>query len=666
MPGDAAVRFGPYLLDARIAVGGTAEVYLAHPVDPRDAGPRRLVVKRLLPDYLADEEGRTMFEREAALHAAVRHENVVEVFGSGVTESGEPYLAMEYVEGTDGYRLLRRLKAERRSLSAAVAVHVMRGVLRALACAHAATDDHGRPLKIVHRDVTPSNVYLSSTGEVKLGDFGIARSALRANRSQTSAVLKGKFAYLAPEQVASEPFDLRADLFSAGTVLVELLLGEPLFAGAGQLAVLLAIRDCRLDGLHAAKHLLPDGLYEVLLTALARHPEQRFADADAFYAALAPFDPTPAETRAELARLVTHVMRSESTDRMIAVRDSERRVMAVRPHEPEEARPSERPTGEYTTQPSFVRTRDGRALGPWTFAQLVEAIATGAIGRADLVDYMGTGLRALDAIADLARFLPPDSSATTDVFGPRAEYSIDLAQESILEPLLRVLENESTGALFVNDSPTAVPVATGARKELYFVRGRLHHVASSNASELLGEYLVRRGTIAREEPDMALAVLPRNQGRMGDTLIALGLVEPVTLFKAIREQGRDRVVDLFHWRLGRASFYRNETARHVEFPLDLDLTQILMAGLEAALPGEEPFERYRGKLGAALVVGPRDRVGLTHVRWPELAAAVLATAKRGGRLSDAVTELTRAYNATASEVLRALELVRAARLVALA
>ena len=176
MPGDVAVHFGPYVLDARIAVGGTSEVYLAHPADPR-ATPRRLVVKRLLPDFLADDEGRTMFEREARLHAAIHHENVVEVFGSGVTDGGEPYLAMEYVEGTDGYRLLRRLRGDRRTLPARVAVHIAAAILDALASAHAAKDERGRPLGIVHRDVTPSNVYLASNGAVKL-----IRQQIRAYR----------------------------------------------------------------------------------------------------------------------------------------------------------------------------------------------------------------------------------------------------------------------------------------------------------------------------------------------------------------------------------------------------------------------------------------------------------------------------------------------------
>jgi hypothetical protein len=277
---------------------------------------------------------------------------------------------------------------------------------------------------------------------------------------------------------------------------------------------------------------------------------------------------------------------------------------------------------------------------------------------------MGAGFKPVESIDELARFLPPSSSVTTEVRGLKPLYSLDLATSSMLEGLLRVLENMDTGAFFAADAPHTSPGAS--RKELYFVKGRLHHVASRDAAELLGEYLVRRGTIAREELDMALAVLPRNQGRMGDTLISLGLVEPMTLFRAIREQGRDRVADLFMWKQGRVSFFRGETAPHVEFPLDLDTTALIVAGMEAALPGDAAIEKWRPSLGKKLTVGPRDRVGLTHVRWPATIGALAAAARRGPKLADAIREIAHGYGATAAEVARGLDVLVAARLVSIA
>ena len=411
------MKFGPYWLDARLAVGGTAEVYIGRPIDPT-AEPRRLVIKRLLPQYVADPEGRTMFEREAALHAAVRHENVVTVFASGV-HGQEPWLAMELVDGCDLFRLLRRLAGEGRLLPRGLAIHVALELLRALESVHTARDQHDQPMGIIHRDVTPSNVYLGSDGRVKLGDFGIARSSNRATlRSTGTAMLKGKFAYLAPEQVAGEGFDQRADLFATAVVLSEMLLGHPLFAGSGQLAVLLAIRDCRIDPLRQARAQLPDGLFEVLERALARDPSARFQTAQDLAAALSPFAPTPGPARTELGTLVRWVQTAPSVEQMQAVRDSAAKARAAAAHStgPAEDEAAEPITGEYTTIPSFVVTAAGSRFGPWQFARLIEAIATGEIGPGDKVDYMGKGLAPLETIESLARFLPA-STATTNQLG---------------------------------------------------------------------------------------------------------------------------------------------------------------------------------------------------------------------------------------------------------
>ena len=642
-------------------MGGTAEVYLARLADP-SAQQRRVIVKRLLPDFLLDEEARGMFEREALLHTLVKHENVVEVIGSGKSDDGEPFLAMEYVDGVDGYRLLRRVRQDGGYMPPPLAAHIAREVLRALVSVHTAVDARGRPLGIVHRDVTPSNIYLSRTGRVKLGDFGIAASSALIRHAQ-STVLKGKFGYLAPEQVANEPFDHRADLFSMGSVLAEMLIGEPLFGGGGQLAVLLAIRDCRLDALGAIRERLPPQLFDVLLRALTRDPDDRFADAQSFADALLPILPGAASSTRELAELVQHASVSRSAE-LAAVRDSTK-LLSARPITPSEEEENERPTGEYTTQPSFVRTARGETFGPWTFARLIEALATGKVGRGDDIDYMARGLKRVEEIAELSRFLPPASQATRDVASPtEADAVFDLSRTLMLEVLLGVLEHMDSGVLMCERDAEAGKEPAG-RKELYVVKGRLHHVASSKASELLGEYLVRRGKIAREELDMALAVLPRNQGRMGDTLISLGLVSAVDIFQAIREQGRDRVADVFMWRSGRVKLYRGQQAHHVEFPLDLDLPGLILAGMEAALPGEAAVERYMSRLHSTVGPGARDRPGLASVKWPPQVSLVEALTRRPRHLSELLSDATRGGHTTAGNILRALEMLVAAHLVAM-
>ncbi len=676
------VRFGPYWLDSRLAVGGTAEVYIARPVDPR-VEPQRLVVKRLLPHFVQDADGRTMFEREARLHASVQHDNVVTVYGSGTAEEGEPYLAMELVDGCDAYRLLRRLSQQQQTLSAKVSVHVAREVLRALASVHSAQDKNGVPLGIIHRDVTPSNLYLARSGAVKLGDFGIARSTARATlKNNEAAKLKGKFAYLAPEQVAGEPFDHRADLFSLATVLAEMILGQPLFPGSGQLAVLLAIRDTRIDPLIQAKDKMPAGLFEVLERALARDPRARFQHAAAFAAELKAFDPAPEESQKELGRLVTWVQTAPSTEQMRLVRESARAMRAARQpsapvappapvlerigrvegRPPSDADPYERVTSDYPPLPSFVLTGDGVKLGPWTFARLVEAIATSAIGRGDQVDYMGRGYALIDSIDELARFMPAGSTATVDVPGPgHPDFSANLANTSMLELLMKILVERETGALFAER--TADEHGEAGRKDLYFQEGRLHHIASSNASELLGEYLVRRGKLAREELDMALAVLPRYGGRMGDTLISLGLVDPVDVFRAIREQGRDRVCDLFLWKRGKVAFYRGAQEKRVEFPLKLELPGLMLAGLEAAQPNDAPLDALFPRLDHPIGPAPDGAGRFTGVDWPPAVAQTLEACTPPRRLRDVMATAVRAGHVSAADVARCIEVLLAAQLV---
>ena len=707
----ASHRFGPFFLDARIAVGGTAEVYLARPATPAPNLPDRLVVKRLLPHFASDADGRTMFEREARPHAAVTHENVVTVFHAGKDERGEPYLAMEYIDGADGYRVLRRLRQEGELLPIGVAVYVAREVLRALESVHAALDPtSGGSLGIVHRDVSPSNIYLSKDGTVKLGDFGIARSTTRATlRSEAGHVLKGKFAYLAPEQVAGETSDHRADLFSLATVLAEMLLNRPLFPGGGQLAILLAIRDCKIDALTEIKSRLPPGLFEVMQRALSRNPAQRYPDARSFAAALAPFEADKRLAAREISARVRSAKAASSSDKLTAQRDSAamRAATAARPERlpaiqdavppvavavppPLPPRPVAAPeqleetdleeeedddddgvkTSEYELLPSHVLKMDGTTLGPWTFARLMEALATGQIDPGDRVDFVGRGFRAAEEIDEFARFFPAPGATTSQLQGPGTpDLSDQIGPKTMLETLMLVLAQNETGVLFVErsegDGLGGPPPSRSGRKELYFVEGKLHHVASSNASELLGEYLVRRGKLEREELDLALAVLPRYSGRMGDTLISMGLVGPVDIFRAIREQGRDRVADLFLWRGGTLTFYRGHTAPHVEFPLDLELPALMLAGLETAKPGDAILAEHRDDLDR--ILGPSSRDDLSSfegLTWPPAIAAVLDLVRRPVTLREVLQTAARGGTLSPGDVLRAAEVLFAAGLIA--
>ncbi len=235
-------RFGRYLLFDRIGRGGMADIYLAR-VETELGVARRVVVKQILPELVRDAHFARMLVDEAKLVSDLRHANIAQVLDLG-REGERLFIAMEYVEGFDLNQLLRALTQRRIALPAEFALFLVREVLASLDFAHRATGDGGRPLGIVHRDVSPSNVLVSFEGEVKLCDFGIAKAlgapAVTAPSEPRSTEegsgersrIAGKAAYMSPEHARGEELDARADIFSAGIVLWELCAGRRLYRGS--------------------------------------------------------------------------------------------------------------------------------------------------------------------------------------------------------------------------------------------------------------------------------------------------------------------------------------------------------------------------------------------------------------------------------------------------
>src|SRR6478736_1080063 len=233
-------RLGPYELIRRIATGGMAEVYLARREGPH--GFEKLVaLKRILPQFVRDEDFVAMFVDEARVCARLSHPNIVQVFDFGEHE-GDLFMAMEYVDGTTGAKLIRAAAGSGEEIPLDVTLHVILSILRGLEYAHGARDDQGRPLNLVHRDVSPGNVLIDRSGAVKLTDFGIAR-ATEFERRTDAGQLKGKLGYMSPEQVVGKELDARSDLFTLGIVFAEMVTLRPLFSGGRELDVLLRIRD---------------------------------------------------------------------------------------------------------------------------------------------------------------------------------------------------------------------------------------------------------------------------------------------------------------------------------------------------------------------------------------------------------------------------------------
>src|SRR5580693_10212054 len=279
----APLRLGPYELLRRIATGGMAEVYLARRAGPH--GFQKIVaVKRILPQYTRDPDFVAMFVDEARVCARLSHPNIVQVFDFG-EQDGELYMAMEYVEGTTGARLVRAAAARGDDVPLDVCLHIVLSILRALDYAHGVRDDDGRSILLVHRDVSPGNVLIDRSGGVKLTDFGIARAA-EIERRTDAGQLKGKLGYMSPEQVVGRELDARSDIFTVGIVMAELLVLRPLFSGGKELDVLIRIRDADLTPIDRAGGRVPDDVRAVLFRALSRDPVLRWPSATAFAEAL--------------------------------------------------------------------------------------------------------------------------------------------------------------------------------------------------------------------------------------------------------------------------------------------------------------------------------------------------------------------------------------------
>jgi class 3 adenylate cyclase/tetratricopeptide (TPR) repeat protein len=275
-------KFGKYELLERIATGGMAEVYLARTFGV--AGfEKRLVIKRIRPELAGDPHHIQLFIHEARIGVQLAHENVVQVFDLGRV-GRDWYIAMEHLHGRDLNRLVKALRAEGDKLPPAIAAHVVAEVCRGLAYAHALHDAEGRPLGLVHRDVSPHNVLLTFAGGVKLVDFGIARmvgakAPVPAQGASGGRPGGGKYAYMSPEQARGEAVDHRTDVFSAGIVLWELLVGHRLYQHDDPAEKLRLVQQAVIPDPADEGIAVDPGLQAILRRALAPDPADRYPSA---------------------------------------------------------------------------------------------------------------------------------------------------------------------------------------------------------------------------------------------------------------------------------------------------------------------------------------------------------------------------------------------------
>jgi hypothetical protein len=267
------IPFGKYVLLERISVGGMAEVFKSKAFGV-EGFEKILAIKRILPSMAEDADFIEMFIDEAKICGQLNHANICQIFELGRVIDSH-FIAMEYVWGKDVLQIQNRFRKIRHTMKPDMAAFIAAKLCEGLDYAHKKKDAGGRPLGIIHRDVSPQNILVSYDGEVKIIDFGIAKAASRSSKTQ-AGVLKGKFGYMSPEQVRGLPLDRRSDVFAIGTILYELLTSERLFIGESDFETLEKVRNVAIPPVSTVNPEVPPELERIISKALTRDVDQRY------------------------------------------------------------------------------------------------------------------------------------------------------------------------------------------------------------------------------------------------------------------------------------------------------------------------------------------------------------------------------------------------------
>ncbi|MSP62507.1 MAG: serine/threonine protein kinase [Myxococcales bacterium] len=535
---------GRYRLIERIAVGGMAEIYRATLASSHGI-EKTVVIKRILPHLAREPEFVSMFIDEARLMVQLAHPKIVQVLEFGETD-GNLFMAMELVEGVDALALLRACARQNTRLPVPLAMFIASEILDALEYAHTAVGTDGTALQVVHRDISPSNIFIQKRGYVKLADFGIARVADGARSSKTQGTtLKGKYGYMAPEQVVGAPLDGRVDVFAVGIVLTEMLIGRRLFSAPNDLDVLLMVREANIERLDRYGSDLAPEVRAILDLALQRSPAARYASAGAFRRAILDwgFRNQYRIESADLAKFLESVM-------------------------------SDQPMAPGAEAPDAVLD------GPSTKAARAQAASLHRAVRAAVLSPAVVEKAA--ALGDTTKSFEHAVRPTPSTRSWKADITGDLIFTTPARLIARLASDLETGLLLLDKGAVS--------KEVFLVRGEPEFVASNVTKERFGEYLVENHVISAGELSMVLAVMPSFNGKLGDTLVGLGLMRPLEVFRNLSKQVRIILTEAFSWTEGRFCYFRGRLNTREAFPLRLDLFEILGAAV-AGLPLEVVRER---------------------------------------------------------------------------
>ncbi|MBM4397570.1 MAG: protein kinase, partial [Deltaproteobacteria bacterium] len=579
---------------------------------------------------------------EARITSPLQHANIVSIYEFDQVD-GQYYLAMEHVHGRDLQRVMARANKLGRTIPDDLALYVTGEVCKALWYAYNARDNHGNPLRIIHRDVSPSNILISFDGEVKVTDFGVAKAA--NSTREASGGLKGKLGYMAPEQVKGGEVDHRSDLFALGIILFESLTLKRLFMGRTDLQTLINVRDADVEKRLARHPEIAAPVAEILRKALARVPDKRFRNATELLNAIQDclfqrnrrvgpehvaglmHDLFAEEAEQEILPLeieeVTEVGRSLGGSPATALPAPPRTGQTPTPKAPDPSESTPPPADQTPPAPadgrppaptprrqaapapptdesipldesaeppqgttratrispmesSFaIRDATGKVFGPVSFANFLSLVKSRAISEDEMCSMNGGEWIRVGEVAAIRAEI-----SETRAEDARRSVLFEGAVERRL--LIRVVcdvtrEKRLTGLLQFRQ---------GSRhKQVYFRDGRVRFIRSNLRDELIGEFLRRKGLVSEDQLASALASPDDSQAkRIGDSLLAKGVLKPHELADLLQEQFRRRFLDLFQWDGGWYGFFEGASPPRGCVSSDLDAISTLAEAVRTLYP----------------------------------------------------------------------------------
>jgi serine/threonine protein kinase len=589
--------FGKYELLERVGVGGMAEVFRAR--RRSIAGFEKIiVVKRILKRFANDSAFIEMLIAEAKLSSLLSHPNIVPIFDLGEVD-GTHYIVMEYVHGSDLLHVLKRTAINGDKFPMNLALHVASELANGLAYAHSALDTSGRPLNLIHRDVSPANVLISTTGAVRLTDFGVARADHEAGANVLETVgPKGKLSYMSPELVGGEELDHRSDIFALGTLLWEMLTLKRLFLGRTPEKTIENVRRVNVARKFERHDYIPDPVMRIIRKALERQPSDRYSSAnqmaqdildylfeqrirvgndamssfvcDLFDELVTPVDTTPVTRLPAAASNVFDTVEDEGVPASLVAIE-----VATGPHladasellhdsgldpllwaiDKEVVAEARRDATASQPEVSTLLGADegdlvlmGKAVVPSGDARDAPGQRRASIGGGDWVRIAHHDILSLGPALFPAQDAPSHVGVISQDWFPRL--------------FCRLRAGAYTGLLRVSDQ--------WFRKEIYLEDGRIRHIQSNLQHELLANLMVSVKLLSPRDVENGLAFSQEHGVHLGEALVRLEHISYQQLGELLSGQRRARFHDLFGWASGTFAFFPHVDAPDYSLPSAMD------------------------------------------------------------------------------------------------